>query len=159
MRCLRKLSGRAQDLSTAQTCGRLYSLRKARPRKIKVIPTKIGRYGSMALRLPIHEPLTPSASNINGPRQQAEAAIPVTTLPIIVVTGEVLTESSIIVNLDESSLDSVPCNGVKHCQKMMYFPYSAVTNPGDRIIAVNRILPVAIEIQILLRTLFIPWPR
>jgi hypothetical protein len=40
-----------------------------------VNPIRIGRYGSRAVREPIHAPLTPRASNTSGPTQHIDAPI------------------------------------------------------------------------------------
>ena len=40
---------------------------------------KKGRYGSNAVRFPIHAPLTPIASNASGPTQHTDAPMPAAT--------------------------------------------------------------------------------
>ena len=43
---------------------------------MSVRPTNIGRYGSNAVRLPIHAPPKPIASSSSGPTQHTDAPMP-----------------------------------------------------------------------------------
>lgn len=43
------------------------------PKKINAKAMKTGRYGSNAMRLPIHAPLKPNPTKSSGPTQRADA--------------------------------------------------------------------------------------
>ena len=57
-------------------------MRKAVPKNSSVMPMKKGRYGSIAVRLPTHEPPMPSASRTSGPTQHTDAPMAASTLAI-----------------------------------------------------------------------------